>query len=152
VLAYLGLGSNLGDRRAHIEQALEALGRAGVTVVQRSSFYESAPRDVLDQPWFLNVVVAVETGLSAHGLLKVISATEAAGGRTREIRRGPRTVDIDILLFGDQAIHSPELEVPHPRMWQRRFVLEPLAEIDPRLVSEEALSIVADQDIRRLVD
>jgi len=134
--AYLGLGSNLGDRRALLRQAIEALDWGDVYVVERSSIYETTPVGGPDgQPDFLNQVIGVETALDARGLWERCSAVEASLGRSRhhETRWGPRTIDIDLLTFGDLVVAEPDLEIPHPRMAERAFVLVPLAEIAPDL-------------------
>lgn len=128
-IAYLSLGSNLGDRVANLRQAIHQLDGLGV-VQAVSSFYETEPVEVMqEQPWFLNCIVALETELDPRELLDRILALELTMGRRRIEPKGPRTIDIDIVLFGDAVINSPELTVPHPGMQQRRFVLEPLAEI-----------------------
>lgn len=127
---YLSLGSNLGTRAANLEMAisrLEELGR--VTAV--SSFYETDPVEVTDQPKFLNCVVALDTEKLPRQLMSAILQIEREMGRRRTVAKGPRTIDIDIVLFGNSKIDAPELTVPHPAMTQRRFVLEPLAEIAP---------------------
>ena len=134
--AYLGLGSNLGDRRALLRQAIEALDWGDVSVVDRSGVYETVPvGGPPDQPDFLNQVIAVETNLDARGLWERCSAVEASLGRAREheTRWGPRAIDIDVLTFGDEDVDDPDLEIPHPRMAERAFVLTPLAEIAPDL-------------------
>jgi 2-amino-4-hydroxy-6-hydroxymethyldihydropteridine diphosphokinase len=130
--AYIGFGSNLGDREATIRSALEALGaEPGVDVVAISSLAETDPvGPVQDQPRFLNGAVAVETSLSARELLDLLLRLEAAHGRTREgPAGGPRTLDLDLLLYGDRQIDEPGLTVPHPRLGERDFVLEPLREL-----------------------
>jgi 2-amino-4-hydroxy-6-hydroxymethyldihydropteridine diphosphokinase len=132
-IAYLSLGSNMGDREALLRDALQRLEAAGVHVVRRSSIYETEPQDFHDQPWFLNQAVEVETDLLPMQLLARIHKIESEMGRQRTIPKGPRTIDIDILSYGDFVITTKDLEVPHPRMAQRRFVLEPLAEIAPDL-------------------
>jgi len=129
-LAYLSLGSNVGDRTANLRAAIDRLAEAG-QVQAVSAFYETEPVDVLDQPWFLNCVVAVETEMPPRGLLNLALAIERAMGRHRTREKGPRTIDIDILLFGSRVIDEPGLRIPHPAMHERRFVLEPLAEIAP---------------------
>ena len=129
--ALLSLGANLGDRRRTLEGAIEALGQAGVCATQRSSLYETEPTDHTDQPWFLNMVLRVETDRPPLDLLKACQAVEERFGRVRETRFGPRTLDVDILLYKEEIIDSPSLVVPHPRMHERRFVLVPLVEIDP---------------------
>lgn len=131
--AFLSLGSNLGDREAHLLEALDRLEAAGVHILRRSSIYETEPQDLPHQPWFLNMVVEVETELFPRLLLARAQAIELGMGRRREVSKGPRPVDIDILLFGNFIIGTRELEVPHPRMSERRFVLEPLAELAPDL-------------------
>jgi 2-amino-4-hydroxy-6-hydroxymethyldihydropteridine diphosphokinase len=125
---YLSLGSNLGQREKQLRAAIERLGAVG-RVVSISSYYETQPVEVTDQPWFLNCAVALETTRSPEQLLNAILAVERDMGRERTRTKGPRKIDIDIVLFGDQIIHSPQLTIPHPAMHQRRFVLEPLAEI-----------------------
>jgi 2-amino-4-hydroxy-6-hydroxymethyldihydropteridine diphosphokinase len=131
--AFLSLGSNVGDREANLLDALRRLETAGIQTLRRSSIYETEPQDLLDQPWFLNLVVEVETELFPRMLLARIQAIELGMGRRRQVAKGPRTIDIDILLFGKFVIQTRELEVPHPRMGERRFVLEPLAELAPGL-------------------
>jgi 2-amino-4-hydroxy-6-hydroxymethyldihydropteridine diphosphokinase len=132
--AFLSLGSNLGDREAHLLDALDRLEAAGIHVLRRSSIYETEPQDLRDQPWFLNLVVEVETELFPRLLLARIQAIELGMGRKRLVSKGPRPIDIDILLVGSFVISTRELQVPHPRMTERRFVLEPLAELAPELV------------------
>jgi 2-amino-4-hydroxy-6-hydroxymethyldihydropteridine diphosphokinase len=128
-IAYLGLGSNLGDREANLRHAIAALGDHDVRVLKQSSFYETEPREMTDQGWFLNCAVEVETRLMPLQLLQALLSIERAMGRKRLVKSGPRIVDMDILLYGASIIRGPELEVPHPRMGDRRFVLAPLAEI-----------------------
>ena len=133
--AYVGVGANLGDRRQTIERALELLGgRDGVEVVAVSTLRETDPVGVTDQPQFLNGAVAVETELEPRELLDVLLGVERELGRTREGPRfGPRTIDLDLLVFGDRLVTEPGLTVPHPRLAERAFALEPLAELDPEL-------------------
>ena len=128
---YLSLGSNIGDRAGNLNAAIAVLSDAGVRVGKVSSFYETEPVDYLRQEWFLNCVVEGETDLPADTLLKNLRRIEARMGSTKVIAKGPRILDIDILLYGDDTIATPELHVPHPRMTQRRFVLVPLVEIAP---------------------
>jgi 2-amino-4-hydroxy-6-hydroxymethyldihydropteridine diphosphokinase len=128
---FLGLGSNQGDRRAHIKKGLAALEGESVAIRRRSSFYETEPVDLVGQPWFLNAVVAAQTDLAARGLLSLCQRVEAGEGRTRTLRFGPRTLDIDILLYKGKVVCEADLEIPHPRMHERRFVLVPLLEIAP---------------------
>jgi 2-amino-4-hydroxy-6-hydroxymethyldihydropteridine diphosphokinase len=126
-LAVVGLGSNLGDREALIRQAAELIGAARL-----SSIIETEPWGDLDQPRFLNAVAEVETALAAHPFLVHLLDVERRLGRERVGRKwGPRTIDLDLLLFGDERIEEPGLVVPHPRLHERAFVLEPLAELDP---------------------
>jgi 2-amino-4-hydroxy-6-hydroxymethyldihydropteridine diphosphokinase len=155
--AFLGLGSNLGDREANLREAVQRLEAAEIRVLRRSSLYETAPQDLLDQPWFLNAVVEVETSLFPLQLLARIRQIERDMGRRRITPKGPRNIDIDILFYGRTVIATAELEVPHPRMAQRRFVLEPLAEIAPDFrdpltgkTANEMLAALEPQGVRRL--
>jgi 2-amino-4-hydroxy-6-hydroxymethyldihydropteridine diphosphokinase len=134
--AYVGLGSNLGDREAYVRAALGALGvEPGIEVVAVSTFRDTEPVGVVDQPRFLNAVAAIETTLSARPLLDRLLAIERRLGRTRTgARFGPRTIDLDLLVYGEERLDEPGLEVPHPRLHERRFALEPLAELDSQLV------------------
>ena|ERR687896_1297825 len=134
--AYVGLGANLGRRAANLESALALPRREpGLEVVAVSSFRETDPVGFVDQPPFLNAAAAVETDLSPRELLERLLAVERTLGRTREGPRfGPRTIDLDLLLYGDAVVSEPGLDVPHPRLHERRFALEPLAELDPGLV------------------
>lgn len=127
---YLSLGSNVGDRESNLRAAIEQLRQLG-EVLQVSSFYETEPVEFAAQPWFLNCAVAVRTELMPKLFLAKVLAIEQQMGRRRTQPKGPRTIDIDILLFGNSVISAQQLEVPHPAMHQRRFVLEPLAEIAP---------------------
>jgi len=129
---YLSLGSNLGDRQANLTSAIERLRDLG-EVVAVSSFYETEPVEFQEQPWFLNCAVALGTDLMPKQLLSRMLAIEQQMGRRRTRPKGPRMIDIDILLFGNFIVSSRELDVPHPAMHQRRFVLEPLAEIAPEV-------------------
>ena len=130
---YLSLGANLGDREANLRAAIEALPGAGVEVGRISSLYETEPVDYLDQPWFLNCVVEGETKLGALELLHALREIETRMGSKKEFAKGPRLLDVDILLYGNETIATAELQVPHPRMLERKFVLTPLAEIAPEL-------------------
>ena len=134
--AYVGLGANLGDREAMLRSALEQLAaEPGIEVVAVSKLRDTDPVGITDQPRFLNAAAAVETGLSAGDLLDRLLGIERRLGRTREGPRfGPRTIDLDLLLYGDEQIDDPGLEVPHPRLHERLFALEPLADLDPDLV------------------
>lgn len=127
-LVYLSLGSNVGDRAAPLRDAVSRLAGVG-RVVSVSSFYETEPVEFKEQPWFLNCAVALETGRSPQGLMQAILGIEQDMGRRRLQDKGPRSIDIDILLFGETIVDSDEVTIPHPAMQQRRFVLEPLAEI-----------------------
>lgn len=131
--AYLSLGSNLGDREQNLAEAVRRLTKNGVTVTRQSSLYETEPQDVRDQPWFLNMVIAANTVHLPEKLLRAALGVEASMGRIRFNRSGPRIIDIDILLLDDLIFSSGELQIPHPRMTNRRFVLEPLLEIEPEL-------------------
>ena len=127
---YLSLGSNVGDRQAHLRTAIGKLGDRG-EVITVSSFFETEPVEFAAQPWFLNCAVALRTELMPKLFLAKIVAIEQQMGRRRIQPKGPRNIDIDILLFGNAVISTPQLEVPHPAMHQRRFVLAPLFEIAP---------------------
>jgi 2-amino-4-hydroxy-6-hydroxymethyldihydropteridine diphosphokinase len=130
---YLSLGSNLGDRIAHINKALERLAAAGIKIRRVSSFYETEPLDFRPQSWFVNCVAEVESDLLPLRLLRVCKAVEKELGRRPGVSKGPRIVDIDILLYENAVIRSKELIVPHERMTERRFVLVPLLELAPAL-------------------
>jgi 2-amino-4-hydroxy-6-hydroxymethyldihydropteridine diphosphokinase len=140
VRAYVGLGSNLGGREEMLCRALALLGSVDrVEVVSVSSFRETDPVGVVDQPRFVNAVAAVDTSLGARELLDALLDAERQLGRTRSGERwGPRTVDLDLLLYGSDIVDEPGLRVPHPRIRERRFVLEPLLELDPEVVVPEA--------------
>jgi 2-amino-4-hydroxy-6-hydroxymethyldihydropteridine diphosphokinase len=135
--AYIGLGANLGDRERTLRAAVDALaGEAGLEVVAVSTLRETEPVGVGDQPRFLNGVVALETSLPARELLDRLLAVEQRFGRVRVPgEHGPRTLDLDLLVYGDEVIDEPGLVVPHPRLHERRFVLEPLAELAPGLAA-----------------
>ncbi len=131
---YLSLGSNMGDRAANIARAREGLGKRGIRIARSSSLYETEPVELREQEWFLNSVIEAETELGPVELLAAALAVERSLGRERRVPKGPRIIDIDVLLYGDALVHTPELDVPHPRMAERRFVLVPLAEIAPGVV------------------
>ena len=130
-LIYLSLGSNLGDRSANLESAIEALAEIGVRVSRRSSIYETEPVDFVAQPWFLNCVVEAETSLGPRQLLEGLQAIERKLGSKKLVPRGPRIIDLDVLFYGAEVIHEAGIEIPHPRMVKRKFVLVPLAETAP---------------------
>jgi 2-amino-4-hydroxy-6-hydroxymethyldihydropteridine diphosphokinase len=132
-LAYLSLGSNLGDRAANLESAIEALPEIGARILCRSSIYETEPVDFLAQPWFLNCVVEAETSLTPRQLLEGLQAIERKLGSKKLVPRGPRIIDLDVLLYDSDVIHEDGMEIPHPRLAERRFVLVPLAELAPEL-------------------
>jgi len=148
---YLSLGSNVGDRAKNLRDAIAALEKTGVQVVRGSSLYETEPVDYLDQAWFLNMAIEAETELGALELLHALGAIETQMGSKKVIAKGPRLIDMDILLYGDQVIDTPELQVPHPRMHLRRFVLEPLAEIAPS-VRHPILHLSATEVLARTPD
>jgi 2-amino-4-hydroxy-6-hydroxymethyldihydropteridine diphosphokinase len=156
---YLSLGSNLGDRAAHLKAAigrLEDLGR----VVAVSSFYETEPYEFTAQPWFLNCAVKLDTESMPKQLIGRILEIERAMGRNRKQKKGPRNIDIDILLFGSSIVHTPDLIVPHPGLHQRRFVLEPLTEIAPevrhpvfkRTMRELRDALPAGQTVKKIIE
>ena len=130
VTAYLGLGSNLGDREENLRKALSLLGDVG-EIIALSSVYETEPWGYAEQPSFLNMVCGFRTSLSPPELLALAQEVERKLGRVRTIRYGPRTMDVDILLYGDLVLDTPDLQIPHPRIPERAFVLAPLAEIAP---------------------
>lgn len=141
--AYLSLGSNLGDRIANLQSCIRLLRKVG-NVTKVSSIYETEPMEMREQPWFLNCVLEVETNLSARELLFAIQEIETQLGRSREVHKGPRTIDIDLLLFDSEVIDESGLQIPHPTMHKRGFVLAPLAEISPR-VKHPALGKTAQE-------
>jgi 2-amino-4-hydroxy-6-hydroxymethyldihydropteridine diphosphokinase len=145
-IAYLSLGSNLGDRAANLQSAIAQLATLG-EVIAVSSFYETEPVELTAQPWFLNCAVKLDTEKMPRQLMAGILSLEQSMGRQRKQKNGPRIIDIDILLFGSSIIGLPSLTVPHPKMHERRFVLEPLAEIAP-----EARHPVFKHTVRELRD
>jgi 2-amino-4-hydroxy-6-hydroxymethyldihydropteridine diphosphokinase len=158
VRGYLGLGSNEGDRRGALRAACEELERRDVVVVASSSVYETAPQgEVLDQPDFLNACLAIDTALGPEQLLDACKEVERALGRVPGgPRHGPRPIDVDVLLLGNRVHSSDRLTLPHPEATSRRFVLEPLLELEPELTLPDGtplascLGAVADQPVRRL--
>jgi len=150
VNVYAGLGANLGHARQSIDSAILALGKLPETLlVGRSSFYQSAPFQA-NGPDYINAVVHLQTRLNAVDLLRAFQRIELLAGRERPYRNAPRTMDIDLLLFGDGDIQSPALQVPHPRMRERAFVLLPLSELAPGLVTKDELRNVQSQVVTRL--
>ncbi len=156
--AYLSLGSNVGHREKNLRVAIDELPHAGVAIAKVSSFYETEPVDFLDQPWFLNCVVEAETHFDPFMLLRALREIETKMGSKKVVAKGPRLIDMDILLYGSETIDTPDLQVPHPRMHLRRFVLVPLAEIAPSLrhpswaktISELAAVTTDRSEVRRL--
>jgi 2-amino-4-hydroxy-6-hydroxymethyldihydropteridine diphosphokinase len=157
MIAWIGIGANLGDAKGNVLDALERLGRLpGARLIQASSLYRTAPIDSSGDD-YINAVAAVDTDLDAHTLLQALFGIEQAHGRERPYRNAPRTLDLDLLLYGDQVIaDAPALIVPHPRMHERAFVLAPLAELAPELripgrgSLASLLAGVADQSIERI--
>ncbi|HEY3841369.1 MAG TPA: 2-amino-4-hydroxy-6-hydroxymethyldihydropteridine diphosphokinase [Bryobacteraceae bacterium] len=141
---YLSLGSNVGDREAMLQAAIQALPAAGVTVARTSSLYETEPRDLPNQPWFLNLITECRTELFPAQLLGRLQKIERELGRKRTIAKGPRTIDIDIILYGNAIVRTTALEIPHPRFRERRFVLAPLKELVPDLRDPVTRRTVAD--------
>jgi 2-amino-4-hydroxy-6-hydroxymethyldihydropteridine diphosphokinase len=147
VIAFIGLGANLGDPRAAVLAATQAISHLdAVVLLRKSSLYGSAPIDAGGAD-YVNAVVQVQTRLAPHALLAQLQGIESAAGRMRSYRNAPRTLDLDVLLYGDLVLNDPDLVLPHPRMGQRAFVLRPLAEIAPELVSKQQLQAVAEQSV-----
>ncbi len=132
-LVYLSLGSNIGGRADNLRAALEQLAAPDLRILRISPSYETEPVEYTPQPWFINLVAEAETELFPRQLLLRIARVERALGRVRTVPKGPRTIDIDILLYGRAIVHTAQLEIPHPRMAERRFVLAPLADLAPDL-------------------
>ncbi len=133
VTTYIALGTNIGDRAVNLQRALALLREAGVQIKKISSIYETEPVDYLDQDWFLNAVLEAEASVDAPELLRILRGIEVQMGSKKAFAKGPRLIDLDILLYGEEVIDTPDLQVPHPRMLDRKFVLVPLAEIAPTL-------------------
>ncbi len=157
VKAYIGLGANLGDREANINRALEEIVRSGYRLTQVSSMYETAPVGFEDQPDFLNTVAEIETDLAPGELMAALDEIEQRIGRRETFKWGPRVVDLDILLYGDQTLAEDNLKIPHPEMHKRAFVLSPLAEIAPEakhpvlgLTARELSERVGQKGVRKL--
>jgi 2-amino-4-hydroxy-6-hydroxymethyldihydropteridine diphosphokinase len=153
--SFLGLGSNVGERRLRLQEGIRSLEHAGFDIKRRSSFYETEPVGYDDQPWFLNAVVGGETALNPKCLLKRCQKIEKEAGRKRTARFGPRSLDIDILLYKGRVIDEQYLVIPHPRMHERRFVLVPLVEIAPEIedprTGKRFAEILAELDDRKKV-
>ncbi|MGD0665940.1 MAG: 2-amino-4-hydroxy-6-hydroxymethyldihydropteridine diphosphokinase [Bryobacteraceae bacterium] len=143
-LIYLSLGSNIGDRERNLRAAVERLDAPGLRVLRVSPVYETEPVDYTDQRWFLNLVVEAETTLFPLQLLARVQKIERALGRVRTVPKGPRIIDIDILLYGAAVVHGAKLEIPHPRMAERRFVLVPLHDLAPDLRHPVARATVTE--------
>lgn len=147
VTAYIGLGANLGNPRAAVLSAMEAIADLdGLALTRKSALYGSAPVDAGGGD-YVNAVVQIQTRLKPHALLALLQGIEDAAGRSRPFRNAPRTLDLDVLLYDQLELNDADLVLPHPRMWERAFVLRPLAEIAPALVSAEQLQAVADQSV-----
>lgn len=156
-IAYVGLGSNLGDKLGYIKQALDMLEAVpGLSLLRVASLYETAPWGNVEQAWYVNTVAEIDSQLTPEQLLEVCLSIEKQLGRTREVRWGPRTLDLDLLLFGHEKIKLPQLQVPHPRLAERAFVLVPLAELQPDLiipqgsVRELAARSLLNQEIKKI--
>jgi 2-amino-4-hydroxy-6-hydroxymethyldihydropteridine diphosphokinase len=154
---YLALGSNIGDRQKNLRQAVRLLSESGIAIAKISSIYETEPVDFLDQAWFLNAVLVAQTNLSASELLSTLRRIESQMGSKKAFAKGPRLIDLDILLYGNDTIATADLQVPHPRMLLRNFVLIPLAEIAPALrhpawpaTAAELLSRSSDPSVVRI--
>lgn len=143
--AYLGLGSNVGDRAAQLDEAIRILNATnGITVTKVSPIYETEPVGYVDQPQFLNLCLEIQTSLTAQALLQVCMETEQQLHRVREIHWGPRTLDVDILLYGNHIIDEADLIVPHPRMLERAFVLIPLNDIASDVVEPNSIEKIGN--------
>ena len=156
MIAYVGIGANLGDAQANVLDALRRLALLdGSTIIETSGLYRTAPVDAKG-PDYINAVACIDTSFDPHELLAALQDIEAALGRERPYRNAPRTLDLDLLLYGDQVIASADLTVPHPRMHERGFVLAPLAEVDPDLVIpgvgpvRDFLPLVASQAVDKI--
>jgi len=153
---FVALGSNLGDRHAHLQAGVDGMAAAGITVVAVSSVWETEPVGTTAPEWFLNAVVRIETDHPPGSVLEILERIERRRGRTRAEINEPRTLDLDLLLLGDLRVSEPDLTIPHPRMWTRAFVLAPLAEVGPELVHpatgrSPAEELAALPDLSRVV-
>jgi 2-amino-4-hydroxy-6-hydroxymethyldihydropteridine diphosphokinase len=148
-IAYISIGSNIGDKIQNCRRGVEGLAAGGKTkLIKHSRFYRTSPVDYEDQDWFVNAVVEVATSLRPQALLNEIKRIQAGAGRkTEPIRFGPRVLDLDIIFYDDAVIKSPGLEIPHPRMHKRRFVLQPMCDIDPFIIHP-----VFKKNLRKLLD
>lgn len=150
-IAYLSLGSNMGDRLGYLQQAYDAIAALCGPILHRSSFYQTPPWGLQDQPDFINSAIGISTRLRPDELLHAIRQIETQLGRQRHIKWGPRTIDIDILFYGDKIVHTADLDIPHPFLHQRRFVLAPLAEIAPDFIHPE-LKLSVEQLLSQCTD
>lgn len=158
MIGTIGLGSNLGGRRGHLHRGLLGLERVGLELLAISSVWETEPVDAPGGDWFLNMAVRFRTDRDAHHLLDALLEIERREGRVRQGRNGPRSLDLDLLTLGDLRVNSRRLRLPHPRMWSRSFVLEPLAEVAPELrnpatgrtVAEEAERLRGGESVVRI--
>ena len=158
MIGTIGLGSNLGDRKEHLRRGLLGLPQEGLEVLAISSVWETEPVDVPAGEWFLNMAARIRTDLDPHHVLDSLLEIERREGRVRRERNGPRTLDLDLLTLGDLELRSSRLQLPHPRMWSRSFVLEPLAEVAPELcnpltgrtVAEEAERLRGGESVARI--
>jgi 2-amino-4-hydroxy-6-hydroxymethyldihydropteridine diphosphokinase len=155
-LIYLSLGSNLGDRAANLERAIGLLPEIGVHLLRRSCLYETEPVDLLEQPWFVNCVVEAETTLAPRALLEGLQSIECKLGSKKLVARGPRIIDLDILFYDSLVVRETGMEIPHPRLAERLFVLIPLVELAPLLrhpvlqkTATELLASTTDQSVVR---
>jgi 2-amino-4-hydroxy-6-hydroxymethyldihydropteridine diphosphokinase len=153
---YLALGSNVGDREKNLREATRRLKDAAIRVLMVSSIYETEPVDYLDQAWFLNAVLAAQSDLAPRALLRTLQEIESRMGSRKAFAKGPRLIDLDILLYDDATVETPDLQIPHPRMLERNFVLVPLAEIAPALrhpswpaTAAELLARASDRSVVR---
>lgn len=144
---FIGIGSNLGNREKHCSDAIHLLETSGISVLKRSVMIETKPWGVTDQPEFINMAIEIETDLRPDELLALLKKTERAVGRTDTVRWGARVIDLDILLYNDSVLKTPQLEIPHPRISEREFVLRPLAEIAP-----DTIHPVIGKSIRKLLE